>query len=387
MHPIVIVGSGLAGYTVAREFRKLDRESPLVVLTRDAGSFYSKPSLSNALAAGKTAEALALNSAEQMAEQISAEVRAGVEVEAFDPVARTVTAGAATLPYRSLVLALGADPVRLPLGGDGAGAVMSVNDLADYAAFRARIAGAKHVAIIGAGLIGCEFANDLLAAGYRVSVLDPAPNPLSRLLPDEAAAALRDGLAAAGVAWQLGRGVTAVERSGSGLQLVLDDGAELRADVVLSAVGLRPRTALAGAAGLAVKRGIVADRFLETSAGEIYALGDCAEVEGLVLPYVMPIMQAARALAKTLAGQRTAVSYPAMPVVVKTPAHPVVVCPPLPGSDGAWQCTTQAGGVRALFHTPDGALAGFALTGAAVAEKNALAKGLPAWLGAEPVAA
>ena len=91
---------------------------------------------------------------------------------------------------------------------------------------------------------------------------------------------------------------------------------------------LRPRTSLAHEAGLAVNRGIVTNRLLATSAPNVHALGDCAEVDGHTLPYVMPIMQQARALAATLAGTPTPVLYPAMPVIVKTPACPTVVCPP-----------------------------------------------------------
>ncbi len=149
---------------------------------------------------------------------------------------------------------------------------------------------------------------------------------------------------------------------------------------MLSCVGLRPRTALASAAGIHTARGIAVDRFLATSAPDVYAMGDCAEVEGLVLFYVMPLMNAARALAKTLAGAPTPVGYPPMPVVVKTPAHPVVVSPPSPGVMGAWKIEVLEAGVRALFFDADNKLRGFALTGTAVSEKNALVKELPALL-------
>jgi len=111
----------------------------------------------------------------------------------------------------------------------------------------------------------------------------------------------------------------------------------------------------------------------------VFALGDCAEVEGLVLPFVMPIMQAARALAKTLSGTRTAVSYPAMPVVVKTPAHAVVVAPPI-GGEGHWEVTGTEQGARAVYRDGQGRMLGFALTGAAVAEKQSLTKELSPWL-------
>jgi len=153
----------------------------------------------------------------------------------------------------------------------------------------------------------------------------------------------------------------------------------LETDAVLSAIGLRPRIDLARRAGLTVNRGIVTDRFLGTSAADVYALGDCAEVEGQVLPFVAPIMHAARALACTLTGTPTAVVYPAMPVVVKTPAMPVVVAPPA-SAEGAWELEIAEDGVDARFVNSAGALAGFALVGTSTNRKQALARQLPPML-------
>jgi rubredoxin-NAD+ reductase len=178
----------------------------------------------------------------------------------------------------------------------------------------------------------------------------------------------------------LGVSVQRVDGREGELVLQLSDGTALAADAVLSAIGLQPDLDLARKAGLANRRGIVVDRYLETSAPDVFALGDCAEVEGLVLPFVMPIMQAARALARTLAGTRTAVSYPAMPVVVKTPAHAVVVSPPRPGDEGHWEVAVTDQGARAVYRDVQGRAVGFALTGAAVAEKQALTKEMPPWL-------
>jgi len=381
MEAIVIIGSGLAGYTLAREFRKIAPEPPLHIITRDDGAFYSKPMLSNALAKAKTAETLATAGAEQMAAQLNATVWTHTEVTAIDTTARTVTARGETLAYDKLVLAIGAQPIHPPLEGDGATAVYSINNLADYARFRKGIEQAQRIAVIGPGLIGCEFANDLAQAGKSVTVIGPSAAPLDRLLPPEAGRALQTALAAIGVEWRLGVTAQRVDRHDHVLLLRLSEGGTVEADAVLSAVGLRPNTALAQAAGIKVNRGIVVDRYLESSAADVYALGDCAEVEGLVLPFVMPIMQAARALARTLAGNRTAVSYPAMPVVVKTPAHAIVVSPPPSGSGGRWEISGDSTGIRALYRDANNILLGFALTGATVADKQALTKELPPWLG------
>ena len=252
--------------------------------------------------------------------------------------------------------------------------VLSVNNLADYARFRTYLEGKRRVAILGAGLIGCEFANDLLAAKYHVDIVDPGNRPLASLLPPEAATPLQAAQEQLGATWRFGVRAETVERSGTGLRIVLSDGSAFETDLVLSAVGLRPRTALAASAGLAVMRGIVVDNYLRTSAADVYAIGDCAEALGMVLPFVLPLMQQARALAGTLAGMATELVYPAMPVVAKTTACPVVVCPPEPGLAGKWRCELLEDGVRALYHDPDGTLRGFALTGLATAEKNALAR-------------
>jgi rubredoxin-NAD+ reductase len=188
---------------------------------------------------------------------------------------------------------------------------------------------------------------------------------------------MRDALAAAGVRWHLGKRAAALNKRGAALLLCFDDGTEIETDSVLSAVGLAPRTSLARIAGLAVNRGIVVDRFLRSSDPDIYALGDCAEVDRQVLPFVMPIMHASRALACTLTGKDKAVAYPAMPVVVKTPALPTVVCAPAPGASGSWQIETLEGGAAARYVDGAGRLLGFALTGAACAMKNRLLTEMP----------
>ena len=377
---IVIIGSGLAGYTVVREIRKLDKAVSITLVTKEPGYFYSKPMLSTALASKKEAAQLISTPAEGMATQLEMTILGECEVRSIDANSNTIQTSKGLVPYGKLVMALGADQIRLPLEGNAANEVITVNDLEDYACFRAAITGKKKVAILGAGLIGCEFANDLVLGGYAVDVIDLAPQALGRLLPEAAALELQGKLSAAGVNWHLATTVKAINRQGDSLQVMLANGNTLTCDVFLSAVGLKPRLELAKATGINTGSGIQVNRQLETNIKNIFAIGDCAEVDGLVLPYVMPIMQAARALAPTLIGQITALTYPAMPVMVKTPALATVVSPPARGAEGKWTTTPVEGGLEARFESADGKLLGFALMGTATAQRGALTKELPAIL-------
>lgn len=374
---IVIIGSGLAGYTVIRELRKIDKEIPITVITREPGYFYSKPMLSTALAGSKSAEQLVSTNAEGMATQLDITILGDADVTAIDTGAQIVTTSTGSIPYGKLVLGLGADQIRLPLEGNAAHEVITVNDLEDYAKFRKTIEGKKRITILGAGLIGCEFANDLVLGSYEVDVIDLAPQALGRLLPEAAAQALQAKLSAAGVRWHFATTVQSIDRSADSLSIALANGTVIHSDAFLSAVGLRPRLDLAQAAGIATGAGITVNRHLETSAKNVYAIGDCAEVEGLVLPYVMPIMQAARALAPNLLGQATTLNYPAMPVMVKTPALPTIVSPPAKDAVGDWKINSVEGGLEARFESSDGKLLGFALLGTATAQRGALTKELP----------
>jgi len=375
--PVVIIGTGLAGYNLAREFRKLDTQTPLLLITSDDGRSYSKPLLSTGFAANKNAESLGMATAGAMAEQLNAEIRIHTRVTRLDPANRRVWIGNEPVPYRDLVLAWGAQTIQVPVAGDAADAIFPINDLHDYGRFRAAVAGKRRVLILGVGLIGCEFANDLLLGGYEVDLVAPSEQVMPGLLPLQAAQAVRRGLEGIGARFHLGATLQRLERSDDGLQAQLSDGNRLACDLVVSAVGLRPRTELAAEAGLEVKRGIVVDRLLQTSAAHVYALGDCAEVEGLNLLYVMPLMAGARALAKTLFGNPTFVSYGPMPVTVKTPACPVVVSLPALDSVGSWTVEAEGNDVKALYLGASGQLLGYALTGAAVQERLGLNKQLP----------
>lgn len=364
--PIVIVGSGLAGCSTVRELRKLDPHCPITLVCADDGAVYAKPTLSNALAQKRAPHAIASATAGQFAQQMRIEVAANTSVKALALADRSIITDKGRMPFGALVLALGARQGSLP-GVQHAVRLCSVNSLDDYRCFRGHLDACARVLVLGAGFIGCEFANDLRVAGYEVDVVDLAPHPLARFWPPALARVFEKRLAEAGIRWHLGTKVARLAREGMTSVVSLEIGTVLRADLVLSALGLIPCTDLASAAGLRVGRGIQVDATLCTSAPGVYALGDCAEIEGQVYPFVMPTLHSARALARTLTGEPTPVRFPPMPVTLKTPACPAVFLPAPAAAPGRWTIEDDE---SAVFESPEGAPLGVALLGAAVKRRD-----------------
>ncbi|WP_296282134.1 FAD-dependent oxidoreductase [uncultured Acinetobacter sp.] len=381
MQPIIIIGSGMAGYTLAREFRKLDAEQELVMICADDAVNYAKPTLSNALVGKKAPEQIGLSDAEKMSTQLNMRIEKDTWVKSIDANQHQLVlekqGQTSTQGYSKLILAVGANPIRLAIAGDGSDDIHVVNSLMDYRAFRDTLDNCstgecedKRVVILGAGLIGCEFANDLQNTGHQVTVIDLAPQPLGRLLPNHVAQAFQENLEESGIKFALGTTVEKVSKSDRGYIVSLANGQSLLANVVLSAIGLQPNTALAKDADIKTSRGVITNTLLETNQTDIFAIGDCAEVNGTLLPFVMPIMQQARALAKTLSGQTTNVHYPAMPVAVKTPAAPLTVLPAPMDVEVTWENEEFDDGMLSKAIDGEGTLRGFVLLGATAAKQR-----------------
>lgn len=376
MDPIVIIGSGLAGYTVAKEYRKLKKDA-VVLITRDDGAFYSKPMLSNGLAKNKSAEQLVTASAAKMSEENDIQIKRNTSIMNIDLTdKKLLTSEGEEITYSQLVLATGASPIELNVDLDVSVAkkLFQVNSLQDYALFRGALLTSKRIAIIGTGFIGCEFANDLARAGYKIDIIGPSNSPLDKWIPKEVGEFLQNALSAMGVQWHLGTRITSIQSTESGVLLALANGKKLEADIVLSAIGLKPNLKLAESVGIKTNRGILVDKFLHCSEKDIFALGDCAELDGDILPFILPLMTEARALANTLAGTASEVIYPIMPIIVKTPASPLIICPPVKNLAGRWVIETSETGVKASFLDKHEQLQGFSLIGTAVSQKQDLVK-------------
>ncbi len=378
MKPITIIGSGMAGYTVAREFRKLDKTTPLLIITGDDGGFYAKPMLSNAFAQNKQAAQLVTQTAAQMAEQLNARILPFTNVSQINSDNKTVSTSVGNFDYEKLVIAVGAQPIRLPIAGNAASQVLSVNNVTDYAKLRERIttngeiAEKIHITILGAGLIGCEFADDLAGAGHSITVIDPNALPLAALAPEPISRALQSALESRGVNFKLGTTASSIDQHqehANLLQIGLANGEIFNTDIVLSAVGLRADLRLAIASQLATDRGILLDTTGQTSAKDIYALGDCAQYSNPedgsrpVLPYIAPIMVAARAIARSLSGEITQIELKPAPVIVKTPSCPIALVAPAPHivTLGRWRHEQVGPTNISRFYDASNVMKGFAV--------------------------
>ncbi|WMC12429.1 FAD-dependent oxidoreductase [Oceanimonas pelagia] len=360
LEPVVIIGTGHGGYQLAAALRARSPELPITLFTADDGALYSKPALSNALALGKDGDGLVSETALAWEQRLGVRVYPHTRVEKIDRENKRLHTSIGEYPYGRLVLATGAAAIEIPVAGEQS-AMVSVNDLLDYRRFRERLAGKRHVTILGDGLIGCEFANDLAAQGISVTVVGLGQWPMERLIPQPLGEALQRALSGLGVEWALQNSITRIDAEGEGYRLQLQSGDELTTDLVLSAVGLRPNTGLAQAAGLATGRGISVDLAHATSDPAIFALGDCAEVAGQWAPYIAPINQAIPALVETLLGRPTQASLKDSPVLVKTPVLPLSVQPAV--GPGEWRVEAHGEELAAGFYGSDGSLNGFALLG------------------------
>ena len=374
--PLIIIGTGLAGYLFAKAWRQRDTETPLIMLTQDDGHFYSKPLLSNALQKQKDPQALITTPCDVMAEQLQASIQTHCTVTHIDATKQVITAGDTTYEYSHCVIATGAGTVTPPFSGD-TDALWQVNSLTDYRPFHEAVQAAESIAIIGAGLVGCEFANDCLGAGKNVDIICQEPLPMTGFIPQAMQSALHSALTDAGASWHVNTQVQHIKKTSQGVEIHCNTGEIIRADCALAAIGIKAHCQLAKQAGLKVERGICVDGQLQTSSKNIYALGDAIQYQGELHQYIAPLMLQTRHLAKVLCDDQTAdMVYPAMPVIVKTPCYPITCVTPPRGQQGSWSTENTADGIRALFKDEQGILRGFALSQACCKERVALCKAI-----------
>ncbi|HHQ4705749.1 TPA: FAD-dependent oxidoreductase, partial [Aeromonas hydrophila] len=256
--------------------------------------------------------------------------------------------------------------------------LVTLNSQQEYAAAEGAIQQARRILVLGAGLIGCELAMDMASDGREVTLLDLADSPLSALLPATLTQPLQQALRSQGVSLQFGTGLARIDaQPGDGWRVTLTDGRTSEQDLVIAAIGLRPNLALARGAGLEVDRGILVDDNLQTSDPHIFALGDCVQWQGQLLPFLQPIVLGANALARTLLGTPTPLTLPPMLVKVKTPRYPLQLAGRTQGEDLAWQCRWNSHGMVAEARDQAGELCGFVVGGDQMSAAFPLLRQLP----------
>jgi nitric oxide reductase FlRd-NAD(+) reductase len=247
--------------------------------------------------------------------------------------------------YDKLVLATGATPFIPPVPGREL--MLTLNSQREYGAAQSQLRDAKRVLIVGGGLIGCELAMDFCRASKAVTVVDNSASVLSALMPPEASSRLQHRLTDMGVHLMLKTQLESLEQSADGIRITLDRQRTVMVDAVVAAAGLRPETALARHAGLEINRGVVVNSQLQTSHPAIYALGDCAEINGMVLPFLQPILLSAMCLGKNLLAQQGELKLPPMLVKIKTPDLPLHLAGDTRREDLTWNIVAAKDGLVA----------------------------------------
>ncbi|QFU21212.1 NADH:flavorubredoxin reductase NorW [Shewanella eurypsychrophilus] len=375
--PIVIIGSGFAAYQLVKTLRRQDTQQAITVITASCGDDYAKPDLSHVFTKGQSANDLIKMSADEFAKTYDITLLRRSRVESIDARQKTLRCNGESIAYQQLILATGAKALVPPFQGDAMGRIITLNGLEDYAASEVELKKAQSVLVIGAGLIGTEIAMDLASADKRVILTDRAEALLPSLLPDFVSAQLYQSLGNQGVSIELGTQVESLRQAEESIAISLENGHDYRVDAVVCAVGLRPNIRLAAEAGLKTNRGIVVDRQLRTSDPHIFALGDCAEIDGNVLAFLQPILMSANALAKTLLGQASNVALPPMMVKVKTPRLPMQLSGNTANADANWQVSASREGMTAKAFDEEQQLIGFVVTGSHMKQGFSLLRELP----------
>ena len=274
---IVIVGGGAAGFAAAEMLRRRGWAGQLTMFSSEADPPCDRPNLSKDYLAGNAPEEWIPLRGDDFYTEQRIDLRLSTTVERIDAAARTVVTGdGAAHRWDKLLIATGAEPVRLPIPGADPPQVFTLRSLADSRAIIARAAQARSAVVLGSGFIGLEVAASLVARGIKTHVVSLDARPLERVLGAELGDFVRALHEQHGEVFHMGASIAAIEPG----SVTLSTGEKLGADLVVIGVGVRPRLALAEAAGLKVERGILVDAFLQSSNPDIYAAGDVASWPG-----------------------------------------------------------------------------------------------------------
>ncbi len=360
---IVIIGAGLAGWHVIDAIRSKDKQIPITLITADSGDRYHKPMLTMAISQNKQAADLVRATGSEAAETANITLLAHTQVSDIDAASQElhlvsalrsdpVYTNYATVRYEKLVLAMGAHPIfpkSLPQD-----LVWHVNHIERFGQLQEKLAsGSQHVAIVGAGMVGTEIAEDLLKAGHKITLIDLNDAPLAQMLPAKATVRIADAIKSQGIEFLGGYQVTNVERHDNNRLEVsyepLDNTKgqpnSLRVDHVIASTGLVVDDKLPAAAGIEFnpRTGIVVESTsLRTNADNVYAIGDCMSIDGVACRYVAPLRAQAATIADDILGHdHTGYEHKPPMIRLKNKAISVMVVG-VPHADGDWQVKTES---------------------------------------------
>ena len=365
---IVIIGAGLAGWHVIDAIRAKDKDIPITLITADSGDRYHKPMLTMAISQKKSAADLVRATGVDAAEAANIKLLANTQVTDVDTTTQQlqlisalrsdpVYTNYATIGYDKLVLAMGAHPIfpkSLPED-----LVWHVNHIERFGQLQEKLAtGSQHVAIVGAGMVGTEIAEDLLKAGHQVTLIDLNDAPLSQMLPPKATSRIAQAVNSQGINFLGGYQVSAITRISDGkLQVSYEALASatessiaepiepLIVDHVIASTGLTVDDKLPTAAGVDFDRrtGIVVDApTLRTSTANIYAIGDCMSIDGVPCRYVAPLRAQAATIADDVLGlDHNGYEHKPPMIRLKNKAISVMVTG-VPKATGNWQVKTES---------------------------------------------
>lgn len=341
---LVVVGNGMAGL---RLLERVGHHAPgrfdISVVGAEPAPAYNRVLLSSLLAQEVDEEACRFRDRAWYLRQ-GIRLITGAPATAIDVAEREVTVGRMTmLPFDRLVLAMGSSAIRLPKPGMDLPGVITFRDLADVAAIRAAARAGARAVVIGGGLLGLEAAYGLARLGVDTTLLHVIDRLMERQLDRRAALLVKAAMEAKGVKVLLEADTAAIEGDGAVGAVRLADGRVLPADLVVTAVGVRPHTDLARAAALEIGRGILVGDGMETSQPGIHAIGECAEHRGIAYGLVEPAYEQADVLARRLGGDEAAYAGSVLATSLKVSGLPVF-------SAGLVADDTQA--ERILFSDP-----------------------------------
>lgn len=293
---IIIIGAGLAGWSVAENIRRLDAHIPILLISACEANAYHKPELSVAFSRQKTLDQLIKENAVDKAKRLNVQLLTECFVVGANKSFKQIRTTKGNFTYNKLILAHGAQsflPEAFPPQH-----CFRINNLQHWQGLAKKLNPQSRIAIIGAGMIGCEIAEDLAFAGHHIHLIERNQTPLSNLLPEYAGKKLIEAQQQFKIQFYGNRQVHQVTAKDSHKVLQLDNDTKLRVDIVIIALGLRTDSKLANQLGLSFNQGYVVNpQTLQTSHPDIYALGDCINIAGQACRFIEPIAKQAQTIA------------------------------------------------------------------------------------------